>query len=224
MKPLRDVEIEWEIDNSKCEECENKPCLYVCPIDSIHLDDDEIINIDENCFGCVLCREACPFDAIKMETKMGEPIMEQMPIINPKLCRSCGACVSKCKTGAIHLSSSGGEEVHSEIDEDKCVRCGYCFRSCPTDAIRYGKNLPRTVQADRSIFVNPNKCVGCMACMNVCPSQGAIAVSKTSGMPYIDPFYCSRCEICMEECAVSAIEYSSSKKAYETFKIIKSVE
>ncbi|MGZ7210275.1 MAG: 4Fe-4S binding protein, partial [Methanobacterium sp.] len=29
--------------------------------------------MDEKCFGCVLCREACPYDAITMKTTLAEP-------------------------------------------------------------------------------------------------------------------------------------------------------
>ncbi|MEA4957249.1 Electron transport complex subunit RsxB [bioreactor metagenome] len=224
-KPLREVEVDYEIDNSKCEICKDKPCLKACPVEAIYIDsDDDTTKINEKCFGCVLCREACPYDAIKMKTKLADPISENIPNINSKLCRACGACVSSCKTGAIHLTSSGSEEVHSEIDEDKCVRCGYCFRSCPTDAIKYGEILPRTVSGGRAIVVNQKNCIGCMTCTRICPSRGAINVGKTSKLPYIDPSYCARCEECMEVCPSSAIKYSSRKKAYESFNKIRSLE
>jgi len=224
-KPLRDVEVDYEIDNTKCEICENKPCLRACPVDAIYIDpENSLIKINEKCFGCVLCREACPHDAIKIKTKLAEPIRENVPNINSKLCKACGACVSSCKTGAIHLTSSGSEEVHSEIDGNKCVRCGYCFRSCPTDAIKYGEILPRTVSGGRAIAINQKNCIGCMTCTRVCPSRGAINIGKTTKLPYINPSYCARCEECMNACPSSAIKYSSRKKTYESFNKIKSVE
>ena len=134
-RPLRDVHIEYEIDNEKCLNCIDKPCLNVCPIDAVYQDENtKFIKLDEHCFGCVLCTNACPYDAIHIKKTLADPIRENIPNINKKLCRACGACVNACKSGAIHLRSSGGEEVHSEIDEDKCIRCGYCFRHCPTDA------------------------------------------------------------------------------------------
>ena len=224
-KPLRDVEIDYEIDNSMCEICKDKPCLKVCPVEAIYIGtEDNFTEINEKCFGCVLCREACPYDAIKMKTRLSEPIRENIPNINSKLCKACGACVSVCKTGAIHLTSSGSEEVHSEIDDDKCVRCGYCFRSCPTDAIKYGGILPRAVSGGRAIVINQKNCIGCMKCTRICPSRGAINVGKISKLPYIDPSYCARCEECMEICPPSAIKYSSRKKAYESFNKIRSLE
>ncbi|WP_249164868.1 4Fe-4S binding protein [Methanobacterium alkalithermotolerans] len=222
---MREVEVDYEIDHSKCESCPDRPCLKSCPVDAVHeIPPDNQIEIDEKCFGCVLCREACPYDAITMRTRLSEPIRENVPNINPKLCRQCGACIGACKTGAIHFTSSGNHEPHSEIDEEKCVRCGYCSRVCPTDAIKYGEILPRSVVGGKAIVVNQKDCIGCMTCTRVCPSRGAINVGKMSKLPFIDPSYCARCEECMEVCPSAAIKYSSRKRAYENFSKIKTME
>lgn len=194
-------------------------------MDALHeIPPDKHIELDDKCIGCVLCREACPYDAIKMETTLSEPVRENVPNINPKLCRRCGACVAACRTGAIQLVSSGGEEAHSVIDEDKCVRCGYCSRVCPTEAIKYGEILPRSVVGGKAILVNQKNCIGCMTCTRVCPSRGAINVGKVSKLPFINPAYCARCEECMNVCPSAAIRYSSRKRAYKEFNKIKTRE
>ncbi len=219
------MEVEYEIDQTKCASCSERPCLESCPVDAVHeVPPDQHIEIDDNCFGCVLCREACPYDAINMETNLSRPKRENVPNINTKLCRQCGACVHACRTGAIHLISSGKEEAHSEIDEDKCVRCGYCSRVCPTEAIKYGEILPRSVVGGKAIVVNDKKCIGCMTCTRVCPSRGAINVGKMSKLPYINPSYCARCEECMKTCPSTAIRYSSRKRAYEGYNKIKNMD
>jgi energy-converting hydrogenase A subunit Q len=224
-KPLRDVEVEYEVDNEKCASCSERPCLKACPVDAVHeIPPDQHIEIDDKCFGCILCRDACPYDAISMETTLSKPRRENVPNINTKLCRQCGACVNACRTGAIHLISSGTEEAHSEIDEDKCVRCGYCSRVCPTEAIKYGEILPRSVVGGKAIVVNEKKCIGCMTCTRVCPSRGAINIGKLSKLPYINPSYCARCEECMNVCPSTAIRYSSRKRAYENYSKIKTMD
>jgi energy-converting hydrogenase A subunit Q len=224
-KPIREVDVDYDVDHELCKDCESRPCLISCPVDAIHeVSPDNQIEIDEKCVGCVLCREACPYNAIKMKTTLSEPIQENIPNINSKLCRQCGACVDACRTGAIQLISSGKEEAHSEIDEDKCVRCGYCSRVCPTEAIKYGEILPRSVAGGKAIVVNQKKCIGCMTCTRVCPSRGAINVGKFSKLPFINPSYCARCEECMDVCPSTAIKYSSRKRAYQNFSKIKTME
>jgi energy-converting hydrogenase A subunit Q len=182
------------------------------------------IEIDDKCIGCVLCREACPYDAIYIKTTLSEPITEPVPIINPKLCLNCGACVAACRTGAVEMVSSGGEEVHSEIDEEKCIRCGYCARVCPAEAIKYGEILPRSVVGVKAAVVDQKQCIGCMTCKRVCPSKGAINVGDECKLPYIDPSYCARCDECIKVCPSSAIEYQEIDDAYRKFGKIKTME
>ena len=136
---------------------------------------------------------------------MDPPKKENVPNINAKLCKACGACVQACKNGSIHIKADGKHEPHSEIDKDTCVRCGYCFRVCPTDAIKYGQLLPKTVKGGKAVVVNQDKCIGCMTCTRVCPSMGAINVARTNKLPYINPGYCARCEECMHSCPSTAI-------------------
>ncbi|MDR0913167.1 MAG: 4Fe-4S binding protein [Methanobrevibacter sp.] len=223
IKPIRDVDVEYEINNEHCDVCP-KYCIDSCPVKAVSLDLNGNIHINARCIGCSLCREACPYDSIKMDVKLSDPIRENVPNINSKLCRACGACVMACKRGAIHLSSSGGDNVHSVIDEDKCIRCGFCFRACPTDAIKYGEILPKTVSGGKAILINQKKCIGCMTCTRVCPSKGAIEIGNVGKLPFINPSYCARCEECMNICPTTAIRYSSRKKAYKDYGKLKSIE
>ena len=76
-RPLRHVDVDYLVDQTKCANCEDKPCLQSCPIDAIYLDeDDNLIKLKNTCFGCVLCRNACPFDAISLDVKMDPPLKE----------------------------------------------------------------------------------------------------------------------------------------------------
>lgn len=42
-------------------------------------------------------------------------------------CSGCGACVSRCASGALSLDAGTGQAV---VDPKKCVLCGYCAYGC----------------------------------------------------------------------------------------------
>ena len=47
-----------------CMQCENAPCLNVCPVGATYRNEEGVILIDhERCIGCRMCMAACPYDA-----------------------------------------------------------------------------------------------------------------------------------------------------------------
>lgn len=47
-----------------CMQCENAPCLKVCPVGATYRKEDGIILVDhQRCIGCRYCMAACPYDA-----------------------------------------------------------------------------------------------------------------------------------------------------------------
>jgi len=52
------------------------------------------------------------------------------PVINPDLCKGCGACVDICPAEAIKL-----EDGKAIISTEKCKNCNACARVCPAGAI-----------------------------------------------------------------------------------------
>lgn len=86
-----------------CQQCENPPCVEVCPTGACYQDENGITNIDKNlCIGCKSCANACPY---KVNT------------FNPELmvmdkCATCiirrekgkePACVLNCSGTALHV-------------------------------------------------------------------------------------------------------------------------
>lgn len=62
-----------------------------------------IIN-QQKCAGCGLCRQVCPYGAIKM-------VEDGKFEVNGKACRGCGTCVSSCRSGAIDLPYCTDEKI-----------------------------------------------------------------------------------------------------------------
>lgn len=47
-----------------CNQCDNPPCVTVCPVGATYMTEDGVILIDqEHCIGCGYCLQACPYGA-----------------------------------------------------------------------------------------------------------------------------------------------------------------
>lgn len=90
---------------TRCNQCQEPPCTYVCPTTAMHQRPDGIVDFDKSiCIGCKACMAACPYDAI---------------FINPddhaaEKCNFCAhrldvglepACVVVCPEEAIHVGN-----------------------------------------------------------------------------------------------------------------------
>ncbi len=105
---------------TRCNQCQDPPCVAACPTAAMHQRADGIVDFDKSiCIGCKACIAACPYDAI---------------FINPEdhsaeKCNFCAhrldvglepACVVVCPTQAILVgdmndaSSEVGRIVHRE--------------------------------------------------------------------------------------------------------------
>ncbi len=60
-----------EIDFSKCEKCELKPCILICPAGLYELVNGKLTHNYEGCLECGACRIVCPYNAIKWDYPPG---------------------------------------------------------------------------------------------------------------------------------------------------------
>src|SRR5262245_61996674 len=53
---------------TRCNHCENPPCVRICPTTAMHRRPDGIVDFDSDaCIGCKACIQACPYDAIHLD-------------------------------------------------------------------------------------------------------------------------------------------------------------
>ena len=54
----------------QCQQCENPPCVTVCPVEATWQEEDGIVVVDYNwCIGCRYCQAACPYHARRFNWK-----------------------------------------------------------------------------------------------------------------------------------------------------------
>jgi molybdopterin-containing oxidoreductase family iron-sulfur binding subunit len=113
----------------QCQQCENPPCVKVCPVHATWQEPDGITVIDYDwCIGCRYCEAACPYWARKFN--FAEPGIPKEKI-NPEMAylsnrpRSKGV-MEKC-TYCLHRTREG--------------RYPACLEACPTGARIFGNVL-----------------------------------------------------------------------------------
>jgi Fe-S-cluster-containing dehydrogenase component/formate-dependent nitrite reductase membrane component NrfD len=92
-----------EMGVMRCNHCTNAPCVKGCPTNALFIRDDGIVDFDnELCIGCKMCMQACPYDAIYIDSNTNTAAK----------CNFCAhridqglepACVQVCPTESIWM-------------------------------------------------------------------------------------------------------------------------
>ncbi|MGP1449585.1 MAG: 4Fe-4S dicluster domain-containing protein [Wolinella sp.] len=101
-KRLNDGSLSFNYHRQSCVQCDNTPCVTVCPTKASYVNQDGIVSIDVDlCVGCLYCVAACPYQA-----RYVDPVTKA-----PDKCNFCKdtrlargeepACVTVCPTDAL---------------------------------------------------------------------------------------------------------------------------
>jgi len=123
----------------QCQQCENPPCVKVCPTKATWQDDDGIVVVDYDwCIGCRYCMAACPYWARRFNFSEPEiPVNEMNPNLHylgnrPRdrgVVEKCTFCVQRTRKG----------------------RYPACVEVCPVGARKFGNILDPESEISRVI-------------------------------------------------------------------------
>ncbi len=130
----------------QCQQCDEPPCVDVCPVEATWKEEDGIVVVDYNwCIGCRYCEAACPYHARRFNwTKPVVPAEEVNPdqgYLSNRI-RPQGV-MEKC-TFCLHRTREG--------------RLPACLEACPTGARVFGNLLDpqseiRWILENKRVFV-----------------------------------------------------------------------
>ncbi|MFW6178821.1 MAG: FAD-dependent oxidoreductase, partial [Desulfohalobiaceae bacterium] len=73
--------------------------------------------VTENCDGCALCLDVCPYQAISLQSATGKDGLEHKKIeINKALCKGCGLCEATCPKDGVFVHGFTLEQLRSQVD------------------------------------------------------------------------------------------------------------
>ncbi|MDH3306233.1 MAG: 4Fe-4S dicluster domain-containing protein [Acidimicrobiia bacterium] len=109
-----------------CQQCENPPCVNVCPVAATYSAPDGVVQIDqERCIGCRMCMAACPYD--RRFFNWGDaPVPPEAVLADYSSRHQIGA-----KTGTVM-------KCDFCTDLARAGSLPQCVQACPNAAIYYG--------------------------------------------------------------------------------------
>jgi Fe-S-cluster-containing dehydrogenase component len=130
----------------QCQQCDNAPCVKVCPVQATWQEPDGIVVVDYDwCIGCRYCEAACPYHARRFNWTEPEVPAEE---INPDQ----GYLSNRMRPQGVV------EKCHFCLHRTRQGRLPACLEACPTGARVFGNLLDpesdiRWVLSNKRVFV-----------------------------------------------------------------------
>jgi Fe-S-cluster-containing dehydrogenase component len=113
----------------QCFQCDNPPCVSVCPVEATWQEQDGIVVVDYNwCIGCRYCMAACPYHARRFNWKPAEIPAEE---VNPDQ----GYLSNRIRPVGVV------EKCHFCLHRTRVGKLPACLEACPTGARIFGNLL-----------------------------------------------------------------------------------
>ncbi len=91
-----------------CQQCEDAPCVNVCPTGASYRDDDGVVLVNrELCIGCKYCMMACPY-GVRSWNAEAQAVEK---------CTLCGQLTSQGELPACVKSCAAGARFYGDLDD-----------------------------------------------------------------------------------------------------------
>jgi molybdopterin-containing oxidoreductase family iron-sulfur binding subunit len=121
---------------TQCMQCDNPPCVDVCPVKATWKEPDGIVVVDYNwCIGCRYCMAACPYDARRFNWAAPQvPESELNPnqhylgnrVRNKGVVEKCTYCIQRSREGknpaCVEACPTGARVFGNLLDPDSEIR------------------------------------------------------------------------------------------------------
>lgn len=105
--------MKWEAEGlyvpMSCQQCQDAPCVNVCPVKALSRDEDmaRVIVDYDVCIGCRSCVAVCPFGAMSFNTV-------DKKVFKCDLCDGDPQCVRFCEVGAVGFVEPDEISIHKK--------------------------------------------------------------------------------------------------------------
>jgi molybdopterin-containing oxidoreductase family iron-sulfur binding subunit len=127
-----------------CNNCDNPPCVRVCPTKATFKREDGIVMMDmHRCIGCRFCMAACPYGSRSFNWMDPRPYIDkenmEYPTREKGVVEKCDFCVERIDNGLMPacVEASGGALIFGDVGDPnsevrKILRSRYAIRRKPS--------------------------------------------------------------------------------------------